>query len=232
MAFVPLSGGTMAGSTSLNATGLRLKMVFSGRCLGQTLLSDTFREELTGTTIGGSALSTPSLHLRKSLFGTVEGHTQLGDSSPLRHVGSTTLAAVCQVVRTTVVACPCKMTGTVLRFGSVLTPQDLAITISSGHQPVAAYSVEYRLFQVRKDGTRFQVGGTHTPGMLNPGLYYATWIAGRGGQPGQWQIEWSYRKTFNSPAQIETYGFEVVDSTLKPLTGDLTYRVKKYGWGD
>ena len=227
-----LHGGVNQGVTTLNDYGLPLRMVFSGHFRGQTTLSDNFTIYLTGEVDGSSTLSAAVLNRIKHLYSTLQGQTLLGDSLARPIFGLTTLGGVLHVVEVQKTICPCRITGKVVRYGQPLTPLDLPLLLSEWGAPYSAFEVHYHYRQVRPDGSSFQVGSTHTPVMQKIGSYYASGIAGHGGQPGQWEICWSYRKAFGGALYQEKCLFQVVDSVSSPILGDNTCRALKYGWQD
>lgn len=231
-----LLGGTTTGSTTLSTPTVKLTIIFSGQIVGATTLSDTTIANLTGTIAGETELSEPDLLLIRNLFGTVSGSTSLAFSYPLPIHGMTTLSTslltVDHLLPPVNDPCVCN-TGKSFRWGHVFSRGDLPLYVMSatGEAFVSPYEVTFAMFLIRANGVPIQVGPSgRRPVMQGAGEYYATGTAGEAGQPGDWQIRWTYRKSFNGPAITETHTFRVVDSISDPIPGDPTCRQKKYGW--
>jgi hypothetical protein len=223
-------GGTTSGTTNLGQPSLHLHMVFSGRLYGSTLLSDTFLENFSDSLNGSTSFSNPILHLRKHFGEVTTGETRLGVCLPYAVVGCTALAANLRVVTIQPLSCVCG-TSKSFRWAHLFTKNDLTLSLRNGFAPITVYEVWYTLFQVRPGGTRILIGPQkRMPVVQGVGEYYVSGYVGREGQPGSWQLTWSYRKSFNGPVRTETVDFTVVDSVSSPIPGDPTCRVKKYGW--
>lgn len=90
--------------------------------------------------------------------------------------------------------------------------------------------VQFRTFQVRADGSKFQVGPIRTPVEGALGEFYVTGYAGELGQPGEWEVEWRYQKDRGSPVQIVQERFLVKDAVSAKTAKDVTVRKNKTGW--
>lgn len=229
-----LLGGDTAGATAPNAANLHLTMLLSGQYEGSTTLDDGTFEYLSGDTAGNTSLSTTNARLVLNLSGATYGATNLGNSNPLPIVGHTALASYMEIVSGISVAqlCTCDE-GKVFRWGHVFTRFDLPLYIkdSSCTLPRGPFEVTYAMYRLLGNGI-YQLAGPscRTPVNQRVGEYYATGTAGEFGQPGDWQIRWSIRRSFNDPVVTKTYSFRVVDSVSSAIPGDPTDRKIKYGW--
>lgn len=118
------------------------------------------------------------------------------------------------------------------RLGYMFTYGDLefCVTDTSGN-PLSPYIVTYTMFRVLPGGAVMQAGPSGKPGVMQKvGLYYAVGTAGENGQPGNWLVRWCYQRSFGGATTTVDFPFQVVDSISKPLFGDQTCRVVKYGW--
>lgn len=225
-------GGNSTGSTALSPASLQLTMIFSGQYVGSTTLSDDSIEDLSGNSTGSTALSPTNAQLTLNLSGTMVGSTSLAYSEPLPMVGVTTLSAYLEVTSgppQPFCICP---TGKEFRWGHVFTRFDLPLylkdlTCTLRESP---FEVKYAMYHL-VDESYVQAGPPcRIPVTQGVGEFYATGTAGEFGQPGDWQIVWSVRVSFNSPVLTKTYSFRVVDAISSPITGDPTPRHTKYGW--
>lgn len=220
-----LEGGTVSGSSTLSTPAANLTIDFSGRVEGYSIVSDGFVKDGAGTVEGTSTLSAPGVALTREFAGVVDGGTTLSDISAFGVHGLSSLGAVCDVIRPPGAQVGIQNTGKSFRWAQQLSRGDLVIFVTP-----APFEVTFTIFtNVR--GAWFQVGASNRrPLTANLGEYYAALTAGEGGQPGDWRIQWSLRRTFNSPVVVETHQFRVVDAVSSPLQGDSLTRVRKFGW--
>jgi hypothetical protein len=187
-----------------------------------------------GTVAGSSSLSSPVLHLIRNFSGRIAGATTLGTWEPTPVYGLTDLACVVLVDHIGPAiqeVCPCTPV-TTFRWGQNFSMGDLALYVTGPNgQPISPFEVFYTLYRVLSNNTPHQVGPSNrTPILQSIGEYHATGTAGQLGQPGDWQIHWHFRRTFNNPVETEVHAFKVVDSVSSPIYADPTCRKIKYGW--
>ncbi len=117
-----------------------------------------------------------------------------------------------------------------LRFKEFLHDDELTISLwdSTGH--ISPVRIVYRLYQVRSDGSRFQVGSQRVPVEKSVGEYYAAERAGELGQPGDWVVVWEFQKDSQTAPQLEEMAFRVSDAVMAADPNDTTVRSRKYGW--
>jgi hypothetical protein len=117
------------------------------------------------------------------------------------------------------------------RWGYMFTRGDLMLCLfDRSRNPISPYNVSYTMYQVRGQLIMQTGPFAKSPVMQKVGLYYATGTSGENGQPGNWLIRWSYQVTFQGAPTTVDFPFQVVDAVTKPIPGDPTCRVVKYGW--
>jgi hypothetical protein len=233
---VYLLGGTTLGQTTLSHPNVNVTIGFSGHVDGATALSDTLVSDLGGIMSGATALSVPFPEVIRNLGGRLTGRTILLDALPTPMYGLTTIQTIVPLVQReprAVLACACPGPKT-FRWGQVFQRGDLTLFVTDpSGTPSSPYEVTYTVFWMRAPGVPHQVGPTaRRPIMQKTGEYYVTGTAGELGQPGDWQIAWTYRRSFNGPPTTVTFDFRVVDAVLGPIYTDPTCRKRKYGWED
>ena len=229
-------GGTTSGGSSLSTPRVNLTIAFSGHVDGATTLSDGLVVDTGGTVAGLSMLSTPFVEVIRNFRGTTYGVTTPRDALPYAVYGTSTLQLVMpEITREprAILACACPGPKE-FRWGQVFQRGDLTLIVSDpSGTPLSPYEVTYTLYRMLAPSLPHQVGPTgRRPVMQKTGEYYATGTAGETGQPGDWQIVWTLRRSFNGPTTTEVFAFRVVDAISSPILGDPTCRKRKYGWSD
>lgn len=118
------------------------------------------------------------------------------------------------------------------RVGQVLTQGDLTLYVTdpSGTLFISPFQVTYALYRLFH-GAWQRVGPEMRQAVLQRvGEYHAVTSVGDLTQPGDWQIVWSFRRSFDAPVEQVTCSFKVVDAVSSPIEGDTTCRKTKYGW--
>lgn len=226
-----LHGGTGTAAGVATTTGdPGLLLIFTGQTggVGQLIYDNIIESDglaLGQATVIGTGQRT--IVVTGRIFGT----SKMVFSAPLPMVGKTVLTGVAVVDKVPLpvnaIVAPPKS----FRYLQLLQRGDLPIYISNHAGPVSPVRVVYTMYQVRPDGTKFQVGPKHrTPAKGVVGEYYATGRAGESGQPGNWLIRWEFQRTFQSAIQIKEMCFRVLDAVLANDPMDVTPRVVKYGW--
>lgn len=234
MAEYILDGTVVAGATALSTSTVKLTIAFSGQVEGSTVLYDQTVHDLSGALTGGTTLSTPSVRLLRSLFGSIVGSTILAESYPVPVHGRTTLSQALLTVdkvAPAIHACTCDP-GKVFHWLHEFSRNDLTLFLTdpARNARISPFEVTFTLFRI-VNGFPIQAGpANRRPVMQDVGEYYATGKAGEFGQPGDWQIRWTIRRSFNDTTVNETQSFRVVDVISDPIPGDPTCRQTKYGW--
>lgn len=164
-----------------------------------------------------------------ALEGAVRGQGRLSWSYPLPLRGHTTLAAYMEVFQVPVPIClraPVRS----YRWGQDFQRGDLGIWLRQiGGFAISPFKVTYALYQVVPGNQQRLVGPPErVPATGDVGEFYATGIAGMGGQPGRWVIKWRYQVSFGGPTYEEAMEFDVLDTVLAGVSDP--NRVCKKGW--
>jgi hypothetical protein len=102
----------------------------------------------------------------------------------------------------------------VFRWGQVFQRGDLPLYVTDvAGNPLGPYSVTYTMLYHPKTSPCVQrvCPEGRTPVQVDVGEYYASGIAGRCGQSGEWCIEWKLQEFFGGPFTTATYCFSVFD---------------------
>lgn len=208
---VVLAGGPYSGSTSLSNPIVTRIIAFSGQMVGQTLLSDTAIHTGSGTTSGSTTLSSPVPNrIRIATPEVMHGYSDLQHfyAPPLR--GVTTLAGLSVLWRLE----PDIDALRSFAWGHRFQRGDLNLFLSKGAGGFSPYEVTYSLYRALP-GDIFVLVGTpnRKPVVGAVGEYFVVGTAGEQGQPGVWEIRWSYRQSFRSPQETQTMRFRIDAST-------------------
>jgi hypothetical protein len=221
-----LMPGAVVGQAAGNGTIVRT-CITSGFIFGHGILT-LWHDDLSGYVHGIGALSGIMVRC-VGLHGFVIGSSRLVWSYPMPLRGFTTLAAYVEVFRVPLPIClrpPVRS----YRWGQDLQRGDLAIWLRQvGGFAISPYRVTYTLYMVMSGGQLRLVGPPQRePARGDVGEFYATGVAGAGGQPGRWVIKWYYQIFFNGPIYEESMEFDVLDAFMAgvPDPG----RVCKRGW--
>lgn len=235
MTDIYLSGST-GGTSTLSTPHLALTLSFSGHVEAVATVGDNEVIDLSGSAGGVATLSQAAFAITRNFAGAVHAFASVTASIPDPIFGVSSCSALMTVERQPPTICSLTCHPVALksfRLGYIFTRGDLPLYLTdpTGTRKISPYSVRYTIFQQRSNNTTHQVGPSdRQPVMQVTGEYYATGTAGELGQPGNYQIRWCYRRTFDAPLETATFAFQVVDSVLDPIPGDPTCRKKKYGW--
>lgn len=103
----------------------------------------------------------------------------------------------------------------VFRWGHVFQSFDLPLFVTNPvGNPLGPYSVTYTMYYYPKNSQcPIRVGAAdRRPVNVGVGEYYATGVAGRCGQPGDWCVEWKIQEVFGGPYVTEKFCFKVFDT--------------------
>lgn len=222
--------GTLEGLSTLSGTSAG-NFISTAQVAGQGTLSADLTTTASGTINGTSSVSQPDTIRVREFTGRIYGTSRLLWSAPRPIHGKTILSAfvvvetIAPAIKAIVAPPKC------FRYLQLLQRGDLPIYISDRAGPVSPFRVTFTMFQVRPNGTKFQVGPAHrTPAAGVVGEYYVTGHAGEQGQPGDWIVRWEYQRSFDGAFQTKEMEFRVLDAVLANDPRDVTVRVQKYGW--
>jgi len=205
-----LLGGT-AGGTSVADGEYTRTMLFSGNVWGQGSLY--LRHSDWSGVIDGTSIVSGTLGRVRLLSGHVYGTSKLDFAYPLPIWDVATMVAFFEVFK---VKPPlsCKSHPRTYRWGQSFQRGDLGIWFSEiGQGPVSPFKVTYTLYRGLQGCVPRLIGPcARHPAQGDLGEYYATGIAGEGGQPGRWRIVWHYQMFYNGPVYEDSMCFEVQDA--------------------
>jgi hypothetical protein len=224
--------GQVAGLGDLTALTFSRIILFGGQAHGYGEVGDHLTIILDGT-FSGQGDTQAALYRVLPLSGSSLGTTALLESilGPALGVG-----ILSGYMETAQAPCPISCTLSVPTFRWLLPfpPGELAIAFTDAvGNPYAPVVVLFRLLRVMPSGVPYPVGPFNrrpVPCKKRLGVYYVTGMAGEGGQPGDWLVEWRWQRSPYDPPTVERRPFKVLDAVL---AGDTTTcRCPKYGWGD
>jgi hypothetical protein len=205
-----LLAGTAGGLSAASADYTRT-MLFSGMVRGQgTLLERS--NDLSGASYG-LATVTGTLGRVRLLRGSIYGTSRLAYVFPKPIWGVGTMVGFFEVFRVKPPLC-CKSTIREYRWGQSFQRGDLAVWFTEvGQGAVSPYRVTYALYKGLPGGVPKLIGPcVRHPAKGDTGEYYATGIAGEGGQPGRWRIVWRYQMFYNGTVYETSMCFMVNDA--------------------
>lgn len=227
---VPVRSVLEAGVTQGEASGagtLARLFITSGFSLGHGLLH-LWHEDSSGHAYGLGVLSGVAIR-PVALHGAFRGHGSLVWSYPMPLRGFTTLTAYMEVFRVPVPIC-LRPTVRSYRWSQDFQRGDLAIWLRQiGGAAISPFRVTYALYQV-VPGDQLRLVGPleRQPATGDVGEFWATGIAGAGGQPGRWVVKWRYQVSFNGPTYEEAMEFDVLDAFRAGVPDPS--RICKRGW--
>lgn len=221
---------TFAGS-SAGAGTLGLFQLSSGQAFGS---STAFWDALTdgaGVAAGSSVASGSTTSILNGR-GRVLGTSSMAYSQPFTARGSSAMSAAVQVERVSPPINSATTPPKTFKWLQLLQKGDLGVLITEYGDPVIPVYISFRMLQVRSDGSRQPVGPqSRTPVRCNNfGWFYATGLAGEGGQPGNFVIEWRFQKSTGYPVYVAEQEYRVHDAVLAQNPRSLLDRKVKFGW--
>jgi hypothetical protein len=203
--------GAILGSADVEGAAPYRSVIVSGNIHGVGTLS--LRETNLSGAIIGVGSTTAVLHRSRMLHGHISGTSLVTYAQPMPIICGCNLSAYLEVVR---VPAPlsCKSSIRTLRLGQMLQRGDLGIWITQiGKGAISPYRVTYTLYQGLPGCVPKLIGPSDRyPAQGDIGEYYATGIAGDGGQPGRWRIVWRYQLTYGGPVLEEAMCFMIQDA--------------------
>lgn len=192
------------------------------------LLWDT--QEASGTASGTSTASLSAVRVRNAR-GVARGTSSLTYSTLLPIRGQSFMAAHFEVQRP-------QLKGITLgpktfRWLQLWQRGDLSIFLCNPSGGIIVPElIVYSLIYIRPDGSRKYIQPLHRVPVrgAQPGEFYVVGLAGQGGQPGSWAIEWKVQRSSSEPLQTIEMLFCVLDGVLARDPNDLTDRKVKFGW--
>ncbi len=222
--------GSLVGSSSVSTPSPILTFLVGGQMFGFGTIYDTWLQDFAGVVQGLGQIS-GSFVLTSPLAGLLPGQGDLIESVPLPLLGFGTLAAYMEVVRAPGPACPCAEPPT-KSFGyrQTLGKCDLTLCLTDGYgNNYSPVTVSYAVYQVLRGGYRQLRGpAKRTPVMTPDGCYYAPFVAGDCGQPGDWVIVWTWQRAPGFPVESRAEPFRVLDQAMQ--TPCDPSRKRKFGW--
>ena len=226
---IAVMAGLASGAGDLICLTFNRLIMFGGQAHGYGDISDHLSVLMDGTVTGQGSTS-GTLFRVLPLRGSSLGIGTLLESILLPAVGLGSLMGFMDVGR---VPCPVSCTPVMPTFswGQQFGPGELMISFTDAvGNPWAPVVVLFRMFRVVRGGTLYPVGPFNRRPVAcqrRLGVYYVVGMAGEGGQPGEWVIEWRWQRSPYDPPTVERRPFKVLDAVA---AGDLACRCVKYGW--
>lgn len=222
-------GGVAAGTSSAVCAG---GTIYLGtvRVLGTSSLEWDYFQDGEGVALGSSFASLDAVRVRTAK-GVTLGTSFLKHVALLPILGLSYMSMHAEVLRSPLKAIT--MGPKTFRWMQLLQRGDLAIFLCNlGGGIVIPTVIVYSLINVRSDGTRKYIGPRHRSPVNGEqaGEFYAVGLAGQGGQPGPWVIEWKIQRSSSDPLQVVEMDFCVLDGVLAQDPRDITDRKVKFGW--
>jgi hypothetical protein len=181
--------------------------------------------------VNGAAVASAGALVALTAMATFEGSSTFQYSIPLVAAGASSMSVVPVVDRHLRPIRAITMGPKTFGWLHLLQRGDLSVFICDGAGPVIPVAIQYRLIQVRLNGSRQALGPqARSPAAGFPGEFYVTGRAGEHGQPGQWIVEWTFRRAWQSTPQIVELPYMVLDAVMAGDGRDVTCRKIKFGW--
>lgn len=225
-------GGVVSGLATVSTPTPTLTFLVGGQAQGFGTISDDLLIDLSGV-LQGIGLVSGALVLSSPLPpGYLAGQGDLVEPVPLPLQGFGGLFAYMEVLQPPGPVCGCAVPP-VKTFGYMQTlgKCDLTLCITDAfNNNFSPAVVTFALYQILRGGYRQLRGPTkRTPVMTPEGCYYAPVVIGDCGQPGDWEIVWSWQRYRGAACESRTETFRVLDQAgQNPCDPN---RKQKYGWG-
>lgn len=221
--------GVLPGTSDVSLPSPVLTFLVGGQMVGFGTIYDDTLQDVAGVVQGIGQLQ-GSLVVTSPWAGLFSGAGDIGESAPLPLQGFGDLAAFLEVIQAPKPVCAQVCSPKSFGYLQTLGKCDLTLCITDGFGNVfSPITVTYALYQVVRGGYRQLRGpAKRIPVMTPDGCYYAPFIAGDCGQPGEWCIVWTWQRARGFPCESRTECFKVLDQAMQhPCDPN---RKRKFGW--
>lgn len=222
--------GTLPGTSNVSTPSPEVTFLLGGQAFGFGTIQDDLLINVAGSVLGLGQVS-GLLVVISPFAGLLFGQGDVVESAPLPLRGFGALAAFVEIVRPPGPVCGCN-DPPVKSFGylQTLSRCDLTLCITDAYgNNFSPAVVTYAVYQVLRGGYKQLRGpAKRTPVMTPDGCYYAPFVAGDCGQPGDWCIIWTWQRYIGAPCESRTECFKVLDQAMQnPCDPN---RKRKFGW--
>lgn len=225
-------GGSLSGLASVSTPSPILTFLVGGQMIGFGTIYDELLLNIAGVMQGVGQVTGTLVQTIPLPPGFLQGQGNIAESAPLPLQGFGGLVAFMEVVRPPGPVCPCNAPP-IKSFGylQTLSRCDLTLCLTDAYgNNFSPAVVTYAVYQVLRGGYKQLRGpAKRTPVMTPDGCYYAPFVAGDCGQPGDWCIVWTWQRYIGAPCESREECFKVLDQAMQnPCDPN---RKRKFGWG-